>query len=75
MANDGPARHRPWYIDFRGDPLLLSKIAFTKNVIFVNRAESDPEVYWEIRHFGKAFNANNKEVNLKKWWEPKTRLF
>ena len=58
MANDGPARHLPWYIDFRGDPLLLSKLAVTKNVIFVNRAESEPEVYWERRHFAKTLNAD-----------------
>ena len=43
--------HRPWYIDFKHDPLLLSMIEFTKNVIFANRAVLDPQVYWELRHF------------------------
>ena len=47
--------HRPGYIDFRGDPLMLSKIDFAKNVIFEDRAEWDPQVYWELRHFANAF--------------------
>ena len=34
---DGLANHRVLYIDFMGDPLRLSKLTFTKNVIFVNR--------------------------------------
>ena len=42
MADDGPARHRPWYIDFKDDRLRLSELTFTKNVIFVNRAASEP---------------------------------
>ena len=75
MANDGPARHRPWYIDFRGDPLLLSKLAFTKNVIFVNRAESEPEVYRELRHFTKALNADIENFNMKNWWGHQKRCF
>ena len=41
MANHAPARHLSWYIDFRGDLLMLSKLAFPKNVIIVNCAKSD----------------------------------
>ena len=49
-------------IDYaQGDPLLLSKIHFTKTIIFTDRAESDPHVYWELRHFAKAFNTDTNE--------------
>ena len=41
MANDCPAKHRAWYIDFNNDPWRLSKLTFTKNKTFVNLAEAD----------------------------------
>ena len=76
MQSDGPAKHRSWYIDFRNSPELHSALEFTKNVIFEDRAESDPEVYWEIRHFGKAFHKNHKKVNVTSWWRnQKARYF
>ena len=76
MRGDGPAKHRSWYIDFRNSPELKSAIEFTKNIIFENREESDPEVYWEIRHFAKAFHKNHKQVNVTSWWRnQKARYF
>ena len=76
MKAAGPAKHRSWYIDFRDSPDLKSALEFTKNIIFETREESDPEVYWEIRHFAKAFHKNHKQVNVTNWWRnQKTRYF
>ena len=68
VAQKVPARHRPWYIDFKYDSLRLSKLTFTKNVIFEKRAESEPEVYWELRHLAKALNAVIENLNLDEAW-------
>ena len=44
--------------------------------MFEKHDDSDPEVYWEIRHFAKAFHKNHKQVNVTNWWRnQKTRYF
>ena len=76
MQDSEEAKHRSWYIDFRDCDNLMSAIEFTKNIMFEKHEDSDPEVYWEIRHFAKAFHKNHKQVNMTNWWRnQKTRYF
>ena len=70
QGNDKPtALHRQWYIDFRKDRLQFSKLAIAKNVIFVDRAESEPSVYWDFGRFIKILNADNEKVHMSVWWQ------
>ena len=76
MQDSEEAKHRSWYIDFRDCENLMSAMEFTKNIMFEKHEDSDPEVYWEIRHFAKAFHKNHKQVNVPNWWRnQKTRYF
>ena len=75
VAQEVPARHRPWYIDFKYDSLRLSKLTFTKNVIFEKRAESEPEVYWELRHIAEALNADSEGFSMKQWFAHQRNRF
>ena len=68
-TREAPARHRPWYIDFRKKRLQFSKLAVAKNVIFVDRAESEPSVYWEFGCFIKILNADNEKFQMAMWWQ------
>ena len=61
------ARHRPWYIVFKYDPLKLSSLAFTKNVIFEKRTKTEPEVYWELRNIAEALHVSIEAFRLKQW--------
>ena len=55
---------------------MMSAMEFTKNIMFEKHDDADPEVYWEIRHFAKAFHKNHKQVNVTNWWRnQKTRYF
>ena len=67
-TDKAPAKHRSWYIDFRKDRLQFSQLAVAKNVIFVDRAESEPSVYWEFGRFIKILNADNEKVHMSVWW-------
>ena len=44
-----------------------SKLTYTKNVIFTNRAKSEPKVYWELIHFAKALNYGGKYWENQHW--------
>ena len=63
------AKHRSWYIDFRKDRVQFSQLAMAKNVIFVDRGESEPSVYWEFGRFIKILNADNEKVHMSVWWQ------
>ena len=67
--------HRPWYIDFRGDPLICSKVDFAKNVIFENVAEANARVYWEVYHFAKAMSKDNSNFRMGPWWANQRTFF
>ena len=67
--------HTPWYIDFANGPFHCSTLAFTKSVIFLNREEPAPRVYWELRNFAKAINASNDKFNMYVWWSYQKRLY
>ena len=44
-------------------------------MIFEDRAEADPEVYWELRPFAKAFNAHIDNFNMPIWWQNQQAMF
>ena len=67
--------HKLWYIDFTIDPFRYSQLEFTKSVIFLNREESAPRIYWELRHFAKALNATNEKFNMYVWWCHQKRVY
>ena len=71
----GTQMHRPWYIDFRGDPLICSKVDFAKNVIFENVAEANARVYWEVYHFAKAMSKDNSNFRMGPWWANQRTFF
>ena len=56
--------------------MRLSKIDLAKNVIFEDRAESEPKVYWEFRDFGVGLidewqSRQTKRYNV--WWKTHAR--
>ena len=71
----GLSEHKLWYIDFTLDPFRYSQLEFTKSVIFLNRQESTPRIYWELRHFAKALNATNEKFNMYVWWCHQRRVY
>ena len=63
------ARHKPWYIDLRNESLHFSKLEVLKNVIFIDREESEPSVYWDFGRFIKTLNADNEKAHMSVWWQ------
>ena len=63
------ARHKPWYIDLRNESLHFSKLEVLKTVIFIDREDTEPSVYWDFGRFIKTLNADNAKANMSVWWQ------
>ena len=63
------ARHKPWYIDLRNESLHFSKLEVLKTVIFIDREDTEPSVYWDFGRVIKTLNADNAKANMSVWWQ------
>ena len=60
--------NRPWYIDFRENPMMLSKVDIAKNLIIEDVDNKNTQVFWEVRHFAKAISKDNDKFRIGPWW-------
>ena len=67
--------NRPWYIDFRGDPMMLSKVDIAKNLIIEDVDKANTQVFWEVRHFAKAISKDNDKFRIGPWWAHQRYFF
>ena len=67
--------HRPWYIDFRGDPMMLSKVDIAKTLIIENVNKDNTQVFWEVRTFAKTISKYKHKFQMKPWWAHQRYFF